>query len=151
MRAYFFCNMYLSSIQQGIQSAHALHEMFVKYPDTSNDLWTWARGHKTMIVLNGGYSESIRDLLNFFDDPENDFPYASFSEGFDALDGALTCACIVLPERIYAMAEILRNARYSEMEQIIDTINKTGKHGDWSFNRWEMKLIERLNTFGLAR
>ena len=31
MRAYFFGNMYLSSIQQGIQAAHCLGEMFLKY------------------------------------------------------------------------------------------------------------------------
>ena len=31
MRAYYFGNMYLSSIQQGIQAAHATHELFNKY------------------------------------------------------------------------------------------------------------------------
>jgi len=72
MRAYFFGNMYLSSIQQGIQAAHVVTEMFTKYPIDHecikfDDLNDWANNHKTMILLNGGYGENLYDLLGFFD------------------------------------------------------------------------------------
>ena len=46
MRAYFWGNMYLSSIQQGIQAAHVVTEMFAKYVDNEfraeRDLREWA-------------------------------------------------------------------------------------------------------------
>ena len=107
MRAYFFGNMYLSSIQQGIQAGHVIAEFFVDYPETLTEkmsdagklLWTWAQDHKTVILLNGGYSENLHRLCEFFDNYENHlYPWAYFHEGKDALDGALTCVGIVLPD-----------------------------------------------------
>ena len=105
MRAYYFGNMYLSSIQQGIQSAHVTAEIMLKYVTVTGSYeitddpkrimaWDWAKNHKTMILLNGGYSENIHNLIEFFDTRENPYPWADFYEGQDALDGALTCAGI---------------------------------------------------------
>lgn len=74
-RLYTFINFYLSSIQQGIQSAHIVSELFTKYPQgkthniTINGhaianahfaLQQWATEDKTIIVLNGGTSFDIR-------------------------------------------------------------------------------------------
>ena len=119
MRVYYFGNMYLSSIQQGIQAAHVTHELFLSYPpcdpnhhDLQSDsdiLYDWAKNHKTMILLNGGYSEALRELITFFSSPQNPYPWTFFNEGEDALDGALTCVGIVLPERIYETAAALRD------------------------------------------
>ncbi len=56
MRGYFLTNMYLSSIQHGIQAAHCLQEINNNFP--GNEILTdWAENHKTMYVLNGGTSE----------------------------------------------------------------------------------------------
>ena len=82
MRAYFFGNMYLSSIQQGIQAAHVVGELFTSYSESRTNamseggklLWEWACDHKTMILLNGGYSENIHRLCEFFDDYQNTYP-----------------------------------------------------------------------------
>ena len=58
MRAYFFGNLYMSSIQQGIQAAHAVADMFIKYSNENepnyHPLREWATDHKTMILLNAG-------------------------------------------------------------------------------------------------
>lgn len=164
MRAYFFGNMYLSSIQQGIQAAHTIVEMYEKYYDDrprKDQIYDWAQEHKTMILLNGGYSVALHDLINFFNHRENDFPYAKFNEGEDALDGALTCVGIILPERIYNTAAGVRNQdsdidivdlyAYGEIVDpekynlTDDTIDK------WEFSKWEVDLIANLNTFGMAR
>ena len=66
MRAYFFTNRYLSSIQHGIQTAHCVAELFVKYnhevfSNTVQDgqLYSWAENDKTIIVLNGGSNEDL--------------------------------------------------------------------------------------------
>lgn len=111
-RAYFFGNFYLSSIQQGIQSAHCLAEMFVKYPYEGNHLndsiwpceilYNWATNHKTMICLNGGESRNLQmiydDICTFGDKLE--LPVAKFHED-ESLNKTLTCVGIIVPDSIY--------------------------------------------------
>ena len=117
MRAYFFGNMYLSSIQQGIQAAHVTAEMFNNYAKTKGEdlesyrtLHEWAENHKTMILLNGGYLETIEDLWRFFES-NNPYPCAKFHEGEDSLGGVMTSIGIILPEKIYLTAAAMRRDR----------------------------------------
>lgn len=153
MRAYFFGNMYLSSIQQGIQTAHVVHELFMKPHNEEGNmyLFEWATNHKTMILLNAGYSEEIRRLVEFFDTPENPFPWASFSEGQDALDGALTCVGIVIPERVYELASAIREygptTLYNGEGKPCNTVTAMRE----LMTQWECFLAERLNEYGLAK
>ena len=152
MRAYFLTNMYLSSIQNGIQPAHCLGNMFVKYRNTAinemnpqdkrDSLYDWAENHKTMIVLNGGYSSVIRDLCLFLSDDQNPYPWDYFCESEEALDKALTCAGIVLPERIYEKIKDVSNYNELVFNEILF---------DEGFTPWESELIFRLSAFGLAR
>lgn len=151
MRAYFFANMYLSSIQKGIQTAHVIANMFVKYgeQDTqkSQILYDWAAVHKTIIILNAGYSEEIRNLLYFFSSEQNPFPYASFNEGQDALDGALTCAGIILPEEIYGASKELREGNGY-------LAGKGGQgmvYNGYELSQYELELALRIDKYGLAR
>jgi hypothetical protein len=108
LRLYTFINFYLSSIQQGIQSGHVLGDMFVKYKynfDKSSLIYNWAEFHKTMIVLNGGPSIGIKEILEFLDAEADDFsfiaPYAPFYEDDISLEGIMTGVGIILPEEIY--------------------------------------------------
>lgn len=160
MRAYFFGNMYLSSIQQGIQSAHVLGEMFIKYtqPDDMETeiLYEWAKDHKTMILLNGGYSEAIRDLYQFLESAENPYPFAKFHEGIDALDGALTSVGIILPEKIYGLdPKLIPDAQVflatHNFFGYATTNPKTGHITSHEYTKWELELIQRIGQFGLAR
>lgn len=169
MRAYFFGNMYLSSIQQGIQAAHVTAELFMKSHSEEGNMFLldWANNHKTMILLNAGYSEELRRLIEFFDSQDNPYPWASFNEGQDALDGALTCVGIVVPESIYRFAELLRNPE-------IKRVYAAGENVTWNFETpadyeklspdwkdylrltkevsvWGGFLAERLNEYGLAK
>ena len=156
MRAYFFGNMYLSSIQQGIQAAHVTHELFNKYTDKSSQtdeasgLYDWSRNHKTMILLNGGYADNLRNLIAFFTQSGNFYPWASFTEGQDSLDGALTCVGIILPEKIYLTAANIRDD--------IPALNFLRQHGKWTdeegevweISKWEFELCKELNNYNLA-
>lgn len=161
MRAYFFGNMYLSSIQQGIQAAHVVAEMYQRYVPGFNDdacvqfdsLYEWAQNHKTMILLNAGYSEAIRKLVDVFNSPHNPYPWATFHEGQDALDGALTCVGIILPEQIYYGAKQIRDNWEVQSE-----ISNTGKvrwdfpeKREYTVSRWEFELMLHLNNYGLAK
>ncbi len=162
MRAYFFGNMYLSSIQQGIQAAHVTHELFNKYIDNPgsglNTLSLWAEDHKTMILLNAGYGENIRALVERFNNSENPYPWADFHEGQDALDGALTCVGIVLPEKIYETASMLRSIPFRSKVDMIESIRDTGEvdlvlDGEdvtCQLSKWEFDLVIELGNYGMA-
>lgn len=156
MRAYYFGNMYLSSIQQGIQALHVTHEMYTKYvyPDPAQQYFildNWARDHKTVVLLNAGYGEEIRSLVHFFEDAANPLPWASFHEGKDSLDGALTCVGIVLPEEFYEGAKEVRSIPIDPA-----MISKTDDiPGAFNYNKlqpgWERSLAFRLNNYQLAK
>jgi len=154
--------MYLSPIQRGIQSAHVTHDLFVKYNEyidfeMKEQLFDWAENHKTMIVLNGGYSSTLTALNDMFDDSRNPYPFTHFNESEEALCGALTCVGIVLPEKIYETAALIRKD-----PTVYDKIVTNGElwrepsatiHGEdvvWKYNSFELKLIQELNNYGLA-
>lgn len=159
MRAYFFGNLYLSSIQQGIQSAHCVAEMFTKYQYVNENvdnisqkcahLYNWANDHKTMILLNGGYSENLQIICDLFNDEFNSYPWASFHEGVDALNGALTCVGIILPERVYGNVELIsklpQTTNASEYGALVQQVQAAG------LTPFDMELAFEISKYGLAR
>ena len=169
MRAYFFGNMYLSSIQQGIQAGHCIADMFIRYtnglkPGSKDQmLYEWAEEHKTMILLNGGYDSTIHDLTTFFENINNPFPWVDFYESADAMNGLQTTVGIILPEHIYEGAAIVRKCRrgWDEVTQVLHddgtrtilqpTTAMVADARYWEYSAWEVELIDRLNSFGLAR
>lgn len=114
-RGYFFGNMYLSSIQHGIQAAHVIKEMVATYymsAYTTADkvLTDWITEDKTMILLNGGYQSALLDLykdLLSLTDGGSVYPVAKFHEEKDALNGAVTSVGIVLPENAYKESDTI--------------------------------------------
>jgi hypothetical protein len=114
LRFYSFCNFYLSSIQQGIQSGHALGELVVKYRSTEGPHSVWSRrlrlavidfleNHKTWVVLNGGAHQDIEEFFTFLDNNKFSIPvpFASFYEDEASLGGIMTCVGLILPEEFY--------------------------------------------------
>ena len=108
LRLYTFVNFYLSSIQQGIQSAHVAHSLFVKYPSHHENsiLWDWAINAKTMIVLNGGALEDITRGFQLVNEANLNhkgtaLPFECFFEDSPSLGGIMTSFGIVLPPQIY--------------------------------------------------
>lgn len=113
--------MYLHGIHAGVQSQHTTAEMFIKYLpydiDVETDiLYDWATNHKTTIVLNGGMSGALQEIVDLFDSEENTYPWATFSETEYALNGALTNVGIILPEKIYAYDKMVSELSYIEHE-----------------------------------
>lgn len=111
MRFYSWCNFYLSSIQQGIQTAHLVSEIFVKYGMQENKsfvaqrqtLATWAKDHKTVQVMNGGNLKSIKEIYSKLEvlAPRLHLPYVAFYEDDDSLGGIMTSCGVVVPEQYY--------------------------------------------------
>ncbi len=117
MRFYAWGNMYLASIQQGIQALHLTSELYQKYSypcdnlDQMHMLYDWGRDHKTVIVLNGGESTGLKDIANQFRVDENPYPWTQWYESQDALNDALTCVGIVVPTAIVEAVEELRASK----------------------------------------
>lgn len=139
MRAYLFTNMYLSSIQNGIQSAHCLAEMFVAYSrgddigytlpthprfKAMNMLFDWAINHKTMVVVNGGNSKNLHDIYLSFNHmcSELEYPYMMFSEDLDSLNRATTCVGVIVPEKIYMYNEFEQKRNRPSVGPIADVL-----------------------------
>lgn len=117
-RFYSFTNMYLSSLQKGIQTAHAVSEMSIKeHSQAANKVYNeWATSDKTIIVLNGGSQKSLDDIFKTIYDYVSfycnfSYPFVNFYEDKDSLNGALTCVGIILPEDEYIKAKNMREGK----------------------------------------
>ncbi len=106
MRAYTFTHAYLSDIQHGIQAAHALVDMQLKYDPNSDPHKTyinWAKDHKTMICLNGGNSANLQHLYYVLSrlSLHLSLPISRFTEDEQSMQSMTTAVAIIVPERIY--------------------------------------------------
>ncbi len=142
MRGYFLTNMYLSPIQCGIQSAHCIHDMFITYRTVPMEpatdlLYSWAENHKTMIVLNGGTSDDLKEFYDFMMLHNDLYPFEDFRE--PGIENAVTVVGVVLPEEmIEAMAVepeggFRHDVRWKDIQQ------------------WQWDLIDRIRGLSLAR
>ena len=155
-------------IQQGIQPGHAAVDLFVKYRlygETTADmqreiLYDWATNWKTFICLNGGTYESVVGIHEFLNSPHNPYPFAPFHEDESAAGGRMTTVGIVLPERIFSTASLLRRRelpvgvcythdRLLEVHRF--TFEEDGEIRSDEFSDWEYELMQLLNKFSLAQ
>lgn len=110
LRLYTMINgTYMRPIQHGIQTAHIVSEMAVAYPDNLY-FHEWARKHKTIIVLDGGWSADLEETYtrlckitsSSLLTPNQRLPVSIFQEEHRALRGATTATGIILPEEIWS-------------------------------------------------
>ena len=175
MRCYTFGNYYMSSIQQGIQAAHSTAELFVKYQDIGinyvndyeptiqeyehqdkvQDLYDWAENHKTMVCLNGGNLQGLKDIETLFQEIGNKLPWASFYEDEESLGSILTNIAIIVPEYIYDTAAKIRTGDLVQIgNKLFDkycTELYNPARAKIVLNDFEIKLIQLLNSCQLAR
>ena len=125
-------------------------------------------------MLNGGYSSDIKELCDFFAQTDNPFPWAEFYEEQDALNSALTTVGIILSDRIYNAAEIVRNSKskifFRPIGEDGEAITENGypdyktagkiriegfdpdfKPVSMVVTKFESELINRLNQYSLAK
>lgn len=155
MRLYTFTNFYLSGIQQGIQSAHCAVELFNKYHCYVNDnarfpLKEWAQNHKTMIVLSGGDSKSLNNIIEFFSSPTNKFAWAFFREDQQSLNSATTCVGIVLPEYIYEVSSQVSKDHIDTSLTFPQLTNYINRRYACCLNEYEVQLVLLLSSSRLA-
>lgn len=148
MRLYSLTNMYTSGIHAGIQTAHAVHEMFTKYGERGEEgykLHDWARSHKTIIVLNGGYQSHLEEAYKQIGKLATDLklPYSKFHESKEALNEALTAIAIIIPQEIYDM----QPEDYSD--ERLYRLNSNPQN--MTIEIAEVELARLIKSFGLAK
>ena len=154
LRLYTFCNFYLSSIQQGIQSAHVVHSLFIKYPsfESNSILWDWAQNDKTMIVLNGGTHKDIvqaYEMVGALSLKHHNvlLPFEHFNEDDESLSGMMTCFGIVLPDRLYDAKYDPQNGNY--VYSVTESMQPLTI--EYAIGTPEHTFLKMLKSCGLAR
>lgn len=156
MRLYTFCNYYLSSIQNGIQTAHIVSELFA-YPQEPFNAFMikdWAVNHKTIVVCNGGNQQSLNELKEFFSNKDNLYPWTSFIEDEQSLNCATTAVGIILPPEVYDVkVEFDVDPQTKERKKVFVHENKE-KNMYFRFNdpdSYIYQLIDKVKSAPLAR
>lgn len=113
LRLYAFCNFYMNTISQGIQTAHVVGRMAKFYRHSSTEtaklFWNWleeGKQNETIIVLNGGMGADVSEA---YYEHENTLTLEGIPSGifyeevraFGTNEPAPTCWACVLPEKIY--------------------------------------------------
>jgi hypothetical protein len=169
-RLYSFINMYLSSIQQGIQTAHLVSELHNEYKNNNRMFNEWCDKDKTIIVLNGGMSASLKqDVNTLYRYPAYGYPMTDFSEESVAIgsiadlgnsgskSGALVAWGIVLPQRVWDAKPVFMRSGKSGKGPVRRT-------GEWEFGvlgtpeykkyqpgSFEVAILEVMENKSLAR
>jgi len=151
MRFYCFVNnVYMSAIQHGIQTAHAVSEMSFKTarnPEAHAKYLMWAAWHKTIIVLQGGNVENLLRLENEITilAKELELPAVSFREDEASLGGIITAVAVILPEALYDTEVVKDEDGYTAFKPPV-------VGAQWISDSWspEHKLLSLIKLARLA-
>jgi len=169
LRLYTFCNFYLSSIQQGIQSAHVVSELYDTYEDDMAPpdrlLYDWGSKHKTIIVCNGGMGQDIVDGFLLLEPLcQVSYPICAFNEEYAAFGatmddvhtgdetGPMTAFGLVLPDTVYDARPV-----YTSKGGVKRRTGawEYGVHGvsyhKWSSRTPEAAIMDYVSSKSLAR
>ena len=116
MKLICFTNMYISAIQNGIQSTHSLGELVIKYQSDSLErtiLWDWLTKFKTVVILNAGSSLEMKKARDLCKNTEG-LVWASFREPW--LDDALTSVVYIETDALARQKEYLSMIKATDYE-----------------------------------
>jgi hypothetical protein len=166
MRAYFFCHSWLSGIQKGIQGAHAISSL-VNVAGGGADFMKiygeWATNHKTMIFLEGGNQDSLKDWHSFLAaqphkvpsqkkplaEQHYTMPFYIFHEDDESLNDCATAVVVLvstkLCEAIDNYREMKRGEGLKSSEKNVNSVNS------WlELREWEREFVEKISKCRLA-
>lgn len=116
--------LYISPLQCGLQTAHAVSEMYIDTIGQEKQMVAfhdWASYSKTIVILDAMNHKGVREAY------DNLYPYAEkfhlpitiFHEDEDSLNNAATCTGILVPERFYAAKYIKPFEMANDTEQYV--------------------------------
>lgn len=100
-RMYIFVERHLSSLDKGIQAAHAIVEYSNKYSNTE-EYRKWSLFDKTLILLNGDTVLDLENILQELD--ENEINYSVFKE--KDLNNVPTAIAVIVGDNVYNQEDL---------------------------------------------
>lgn len=164
-RMYAFNNMYINGIHNGIQTAHAMDQLWLKYTEKPHDpmlavVREFSKKHKTFILLTDGeHQDMMVTFRKLFKHPDNPYPFERFLE--PGLNNTLTSICIIIPKCLY-------DAVSTAVGRAMLKADEPGpNHGNWeacvekkilkkvqsrNYTDWERAFLKyRVSCPGLAK
>jgi hypothetical protein len=157
-RLYSFVNgLYMSGIQHGIQTAHAVARMSVRYNDQklflSQIYKQWAQLDQTIVVLSAVNLAGLKEVSEVLHSYEDHFPVMDFFEDEESLGGIMTCTSIIVPQTIYDVIPWRCAVRESEMNFVSDAAwvheSESGQRV-YDTDHHMFNLINTLKSYRLA-
>lgn len=150
----FIANGYLSPLQCGLQTAHAIADMSVKYQpgDHAYSAYvTWADEHKTIIICAAFNSRGVRDCYAELQRVGEilGLPISIFFEDEDSLNGAATACAVVVPQK-YWDAVPYKNEFTGEVEGWKHICPITFEHKHYPLTHPEGQFIDHIKGYRLA-
>jgi TPP-dependent 2-oxoacid decarboxylase len=149
-RGYVFVNSALSSIQKGIQGAHAVAELLkpagpVDESESYKTAINWVRYHKTLIFLDGGFHASLNENYTVFFElcHKLDLPHAKFNEDKDTLNRTTTAFAGIIPNTVFDIGEDVM-LQYDGNDDYVKLLKRTGS---WTEIDEVLEAKCRLNNF----
>jgi hypothetical protein len=105
-RLYTFINhIYMSPLQWGIQTAHCVSTLSVKYRNNAqaHAYRDWAELDPTIIVCRGGNVADLQDLHSRISVLAEmlKLPHCAFNEDQKSLGGVMTAVAVLVPDSIF--------------------------------------------------
>lgn len=150
----FVANGYLSPLQCGLQTAHAIAEMSVKYNDDTradHAYRTWAGEDKVIIICGAFNSKGVASCVMELNRTGADclgLPVALFCEDEDSLGGAATACAVVVPQKYWDTTPIKDEA--DDIEAWLHICPNTFKHHFYPLTHPEGQFVDHIKGFRLA-
>jgi hypothetical protein len=153
----------MSSLQKGIQSLHCITDLMVQYDNVMRSpqeqarkdmLMDWATNHKVVILLNGGNSAGLQEIYDTLasTSPQTTYPYGKFNEDEQSLNNALTCVGVIVPEKIYLLADLIRRKEFdlTNPTDIFSIQDKNGTTVEYELTYADIAVADLLSSHSLA-
>lgn len=123
--AYTITHSYFNTMQQGIQSAHAIVELMANSPKDTNlgdAAYDWAHNHKTIKMLSGGSGDSFIYNTNYLKILATRYglPFAEFREP-DIANMVTSVCMVVTPHMVSLVTDYREGIKYNRAEMGVDT------------------------------
>lgn len=140
----FVAALYISPLQCGLQTAHAVSQM---HADLNAAAWpnvppvsriprvaydTWAAEDKTIIICNALNSAGVEyayQQLQYFVDHGINLPITIFHEDAQSLNGAATAAAVVVPEYFFNAKPAFQKTKAGIVDMILKRESEPVKNG----------------------
>lgn len=143
----FVNNLYMSPIQLGIQTAHAVSNMSIAYapPDDRFDRYfDWALNNPVIMICKGHNVAGLNELRSILEPLATslNLPFTVFNEDEASLGGIITAVAILVPEELAGLQH--EKVTNGSGERVSVFLNEDGTPAHLSADQFELLKIVKL-------